>query len=1008
MLTKTSRPTLTRVRGRTIRRRAAKRAAPDPLKSSCRRARLSVRAFAILPICALPVIVPTSAGCKSVEPRVRMWVLQEPTVPQFRRGAQAPFGDGAGASNRVELAGAINETLSFCFALRPSGSAVLDPDISATPFVSGDSSPAPIAVSLFRMHPVRINTWPGWHVRYIAPARRDALPHDVLVPLRAPRGGLPASLHPALTNYFWADVTIPKGVGEGAYRSSIVLTDAGVRVGEIDVKLEVWPFVLPESAAVPLLAELDHRRLFSHHVRLHGRPYAPVTDDWSADPLEMQLDVLLGSTLRTLHAHRLSPVLPGLGPTLKVSAQGDVTVNWAHYDRVVEPLLDGDAFFSRTPLQAWPVPLHVLLRGGSNEANRTQSRSALALQHRFVRNCEEHFRQRGWIERAYVLAQGSARPSPETAEAAKRLASIVHDGSAGLRIAARLFPQDLHDFGWHDFPRADLSDSVDIWVPDAQFFDVEEMTVQRGGGRATWVAIDRPPFSGSTSVHAPPAYVRVIPWHAKELGAQATWLGCVNNWPDANENPVPEDCVRYDPGALLYPGGAFGLDEPVASARLKYLRRGAQDAAYAELLASHGLEHVAATLRNSLTPYQGSRAYRTHFADGRAPAWPDQLAPFEAARNVMASELLRVRGGRPPGTVGEDFERSVAWRQLMDQTRQVELGVDGVRVRLMGTREDSVFDVEFAIAVHNGTRVPIAGSIVFPELPKLWAAEESYPVRQIPPGGSRRMKLRASADANLRETGGCTYVPMELDTGGDANARAPAPIAYLTALPVRSPINIDGDLSDWPLGSVNVASDFALISRAEIDADHNEVHAAQSRTSSFVLRDADNLYVGVNCEADELLAQPRTRRNSVVYDDMIPVGQELVELLIDPLNAGTRSPSDLYHVVIKYGGGHSSEKGIGFDPPCGRRETWASDFELATRDAPGRWTAEVRIPLDAFGAVPREHTVWGFNVTRYDLVNQEFSTWSAARHNAYDPISLGNLYLPPLAEEGPDRPPRGP
>ena len=118
------------------------------------------------------------------------------------------------------------------------------------------------------------------------------------------------------------------------------------------------------------------------------------------------------------------------------------------------------------------------------------------------------------------------------------------------------------------------------------------------------------------------------------------------------------------------------------------------------------------------------------------------------------------------------------------------------------------------------------------------------------------------------------------------------------------------------------------------------------------------------------------------------------EILIDPLNSGTRSPTDLYHIAVKPSGTYLLEKGMAFDPPCGRREPWPAGVEIATAVLPGRWMAEMRVPLAAFGNVPSQHIVWGFNVTRLDAARQAFSTWSGARGNAYDPLSLGNLYLP--------------
>jgi len=160
------------------------------------------------------------------------------------------------------------------------------------------------------------------------------------------------------------------------------------------------------------------------------------------------------------------------------------------------------------------------------------------------------------------------------------------------------------------------------------------------------------------------------------------------------------------------------------------------------------------------------------------------------------------------------------------------------------------------------------------------------------------------------------------------------------------------------------------------------------------MRDREYLYIGVNCETGTEVASPASRSKSVEYDDLVPVGDELIEVLIDPYNLGTRSPADLYHMVVKMTGSDLAERGIRLDPPCGERRPWLVDIEVGTKVDADRWTTEIRIPLAAFGGSGSEQAIWGFNITRFDLAHQEFSTWSGAIGNAYDPLALGNLYLP--------------
>ncbi|MFQ5592406.1 MAG: hypothetical protein ACE5HE_14700, partial [Phycisphaerae bacterium] len=212
--------------------------------------------------------------------------------------------------------------------------------------------------------------------------------------------------------------------------------------------------------------------------------------------------------------------------------------------------------------------------------------------------------------------------------------------------------------------------------------------------------------------------------------------------------------------------------------------------------------------------------------------------------------------------------------------------------------------------------------------------------------------------------------------------------------PRKTPINVDGDLSDWPLGSANVMSNFLLISGAGRGVAPGASVTPRRSTIGFVLKDEENLYIALNCECAPQLIPAASRQNHVFYEDMIPKAGELLEVLIDPTNGGTRSPADLYHIALMYSGADVIEKGMRFDPPCGRSEPWPVDIEVATRTTQGRWTAELRVPLVAFAPGATDHAVWGFNITRFDGLSKEFSTWSGALHNAYDPLSLGNLFLP--------------
>ena len=844
------------------------------------------------------------------------------------------------------------------------------------------------------MRSVAVGAFPGWHIRSIPPSKRDPRPLDALVPIHAPRGGLPLALAPGVTYHFWADVAIPKGTSTGTYSSRIDLLSEGRPVGGIDVQLTVWPMMLPDTADLAAIVELDHRALFQHHIE--SGPYGLPTaiDDWRDHPRRGELDAVLRSTLRMLQAHRLTPVLPGLMPTVRVDRSGELAIDWAQYDEVVAPLMTGRAFFNRVPLQGWPLPVRSLF--ASQRSRGRRSSPALVSETRaYLGQCVAHFEEKGWLDRAYAALPYTVAEGREAVEATNRFAEVARSVDERVPIASFLFPQDLQPYGWFDYPHGELSGSVDIWMPPAQFYDPDTMAGQRAVGRRTWLTVDRPPFSGSAEIFAPSSFVRVLSWQALALGAEAIVVGEINRWPTTESGADPQACADADPNVLLYPGRAFGLDEPIASVRLKHLRRAMQDAAYVRLLSDHGLEHITETVQESLVTYAGTAAYRSHFADGRNIGWVDDDALFDIARKIMAEELMRASGGNQPEVVSGEFGRTAAWRRFMTTARSLDLRVDGTRVRIGGTPAQPTANVECNVSVLNRTRVPIAGQLRFGELPEGWVAktgQEDMP--PVPPGKAKLLTREVETGLLSVVSGGVISLPIELVPGDGSVHRAKAKVSCVTAVPVDDPPRIDGDLSDWPPGVANVAADFRLIAGYASEDVNDSAALPASRTFAFVMRDDEYLYVAVNSEMDRGVLEVGASRKGIRYDDLIPVDEELVELLIDPMNLGTRSPSDLYHIAVKRSGTDVTEKGIAFDPPCGRRDVWPVDIEVASSTHADRWIAEIRIPLDVFGPGPHRNVIWGFNVTRYDAARQEFATWSGAVGNAYDPLSLGNLYLP--------------
>jgi len=605
--------------------------------------------------------------------------------------------------------------------------------------------------------------------------------------------------------------------------------------------------------------------------------------------------------------------------------------------------------------------------------------------------CAVYFDRKGWLPTSFASLSGPAMANGAygtVLEFAKR----IKEADPRIPILVPWFPQDLAPFGWTGYQVPPLEPFADVWLPPAQFFDAKEMAQERSRGRRTWFAADRPPFSGSTAFHADESTVRVLALQALQAGAQAVHLGCINPWPPSRTSSSPAACIQFDARTLIFPGKPFGWSEPVASVRLKHLRRSAQDAAYHALLRQHGLEHLSDTILDALAPYAGTAAYHTHYADGRPIGWPLDPSMFEVARQIMARELMEKTGPTPFAEEDTSPNRDALWRRLMTETRQFRAEVQGVRLRPQSGNE--TLEVEALLDLTNQRRTPVAGCIRATTLPEGWVANAAtgcFP--SLPPGGLKSTRARWSASTLQSNADGHVVLPLGVIMEEGRPQSLTAMLSFVVAKRPDQAIRIDGDLRDWSPGKQNVAGSFKLISRSAQEEDDREP-SAQSKTFGFVARDEDSLYIALRCESKTKRESPAERTNRVVYEDMIPKGEELVEVLLDPLNTGVRSPEDLYHVVVKRSGIHLLEKGIRLDPPCGRCEPWTAQVEVASATRSDAWTVELRIPFAAFDIVNPTDSVWAFNITRFDLQHQEFSTWSGAHRNAYDPVSLGNLYFP--------------
>jgi len=910
------------------------------------------------------------------------------------------------STERITLSAAINEVISFQLML----SAPLQRDCRAfvqiTPPRSAEGQIARERITIYRPVSLAVARSPGWLLRrWPCPARRPRY-YEALAPLEGavsiPRGeSLP----------LWIDLEVPYGTAPGIYECQIIVTEGPQQKTELPLSLEVWPFALPAQAPPVMLAPLSVRPL------LDRRPLPDASrrpDRLSQyDPDRDQMVELIHSAAALLHDHGLSVYLDDYKPVLKVDPSGQVRVLWSDYDYLARPLLDGSAYRDQRPAQHWPLPVGP----DSPDPNQFEGLDSLVFAQVFsgyVSACAAHIDSLGKPPAkaeaggpAVLVLAESAPPGPAAYQRYARLATLARQAAPDLPLITTFCPQDMSEFGWYGFAPMPDPELVDIWSPPGRYFAPQAPAKPARHRRPSWFRPDEPYYTGSLMIEAPPLDARVLAWQAYVQGASAIWLYPVNRWPQpgsvARLDHVPSTHADW----LIYPGELAGIRQALPSVRLKRLRRGLQDVRYLELLRRHGRPEVARLISQTLFRAGGTEAYGDHFADSRPFGWVEDPAMWELARRLMAEQIVRgVAGQSTPSEPELAHALELEWRRLQQGCRRIRLFVQGTALHRQRQDTSAGLTAQAHLCLANETRQSLIGTLRLGEEQPVWSSALSASSAEHTPTHTSRVESVAAESRLSRRISllldrlpasadGHHAIPLEFDAGAAGLVRAEASLAYIVPLPLSAPIELDGDLSDWPVGMSNSASRFRLIgSRPQSPGDPAISDLPTQQTRVYLAADERYLYFAFDCREERMDELSVGMNNFVQYDGLTPVGEDFVEVVLDPTNARTRGTADLYHLLIKANGVVLSHRGLASDPPTGPHDLWFSSAEAQVRHQAEGWTVELRVPRQAFPPEARDWPIWAVNFARFQARLAEYSNWAGAKRHIYSPLSMGNLIWP--------------
>jgi len=892
------------------------------------------------------------------------------------------------ATGAVRLTAAANETVSLQVVIDAEAAGLSDLAVRTGDLTgAGGQVLAAANIELFRMAPVIVAAPPPWAVR-LGRAVGEGDYYDMLIPAAAPTGGMPYAVGPNRRLALWVDLHVPRGAPAGRYTGTITVTGrigpgrgGAPTVANVPLRLDVHDFVLPDTRPIVALGGFDHRDLFGAFLSRAGRPFRPVWIDRSDAVVNKGL-VIMRRLMTLAHRHHVDLFDVSLRPVLKRDFNGDVVLHWDDYDAVVTPYLDGTAFADRIGCAAWPAPVSEQWPepdkyGGMDSSAYRETASAL------IAATAAWFDEKRMSDR---LMFWPIRSAPATSDYPRldAWAQLIRDGAPDAAILTQLPPNPPPATGWRA-PEG-FAEWVQMVAPPAQLLDPDRQAVGPSEDRplaGTYLSPGRPPYMPPMDVGASAADLRAIPWLAIRGRLRGLLVADVLNWgPDST-------AAGAAPTGLFYPGASVGLEEALPSVRLKHLRRGMQDAALVRLLIQRGGVEAAQRVLYLMARYVGFQAAGDHYLDARLNGWAQAGESWEHARQLLAAEILAARADQA-GPKPTQVALRLARRRLAES-------VGSVLIERVATHIAPVGEVRPDAELSVGIRVDLFNSSADPAAVKLWllAAPEGFrltaPVAmaRVEPAGRVALTLGFTCLARSAGADGKINVPIRMTIDEQSPRTVAAMVPLLLSPPAVEAVTVDGDLSEWPARSGNVASVFRLLGKWSRDDD--SLPARQTR--AFVQHDATHLYLALRCDLPPGYVPTAAATNTVRFDQLLGWGEDMIEVVLDP--GGTAQfPEDLYRLVVKANGVLITGRGVPSDPPVGPVSHWGVDARVAVRQVGDVMFVEAAIPRAAFGAAGAAD-LWRINFGRFSRADHQASNWAESPRHYYDPSSMGALLLFP-------------
>lgn len=895
----------------------------------------------------------------------------------------------AGDDQPIVLHAARNEVVSFVLKV-PDARGLQSLRIATLRHTNATAEISTENLRAYQVLPMPIDTNRAGFVRHTGQSvDTNRLPR-ALLPLAMWRGTIDASAlrRPAdqvegIT--LWIDVQIPATAAAGDYRGSCRLS--GASPGELDLHLSVDEFVIPDQRHLLLVGRAPWDDLLRLYPKAFG-PYPPKflsRQDKNCAPAIATLDQLQ----QLAHAHRVELVFPQLQPVVKWPSGAGPQIDWTDFDSLVLPWLKGEVFADRLPAGYWPIPwvenLHL---------HETSSRLG------YFKSAAEHFQELEYLDRSAVELTSGRPGHPglmQSVELSEQIGLLLRL-NPNLRVRASLDEEHVQ-LSTPQNPRRVPEDAIDRLMYMAAGL-VSTPPIQRlpeSAGR--WLATDQPALVPSAGSGIAERDARLWAWLAFLRDAGSIHWDCV-----LPRQAQPDETASADEMIWFYPGEWFGLDWPVPTVQLKWMRRAQQDYEYLYLARQRGQHARALMLARlmvrpvELQPSQlPDQAYALLSGTSEPQVWAECMRLL--SRTIAISQP------------GQDID-SAAERQLaLDLTAW---SADRERPMLLGNATNWWIDringepqihLQLGLDIYSAAdHHPQSSRLVWGELFEPWqsASPRGAEVPHLPRYAVSRAAINARMSAaQLRREQrpvGANFIDGYTNRVFPLQVVAPAGRCERREGP---PPRLDGSLDDWSSeDAIHQGNLIRMLDRPTVQNQY--LSLATTSSAVYATQTATNLYIGFKLDGADAPVT-NAERSFIDYDLRRAWGEDVCELLIQPIYADN-STGPVLHVAVKPRGQLEVSRRLN---PKLNADPWqafsSSDIRYACNTQEAVWRGELAMPWDAIGqnAAGQMPVMLRFNFAQHRGRTGESATWAGPVDFGRTDRFTGLLYLTSRTLNGP-------